>query len=82
MIDSAVFLFIDSTSALHVAGNRTYSPRGKTHHPEILLHPRAGRGRQHRHPLREDTRLADIETKHLKKQRHRELINKIRDFGP
>ena len=81
-MDSTVFLYSSTTRRRFMFPAIAPTPLGETHRPEILLHPRAGRGRQHRHPLREDTRLADIETKHLKKQRHRELINKIRDFGP
>ena len=50
----SVPLFIDSASALHVARNRTYSPRAKHSALRYFFHPRAGRGRHVHHPLRED----------------------------
>ena len=45
-------LYIDSTSALHVAGNRSYSIRAK----HITLRYFFG---QHQHPLRQERRSAD-----------------------
>ena len=50
----SVPLHIDNTSALHIAGNRTYSPRAK-HRAEVLFfRARTGGGRQGRHPLRQE----------------------------
>ena len=51
----SVALFIDNTSALYVAENRTYSPLAKGIALRFL-HPRAGRGHHDHHPLREDAR--------------------------
>ena len=42
--------YIDNTSALHVAGNRTYSPRATHIALKVFLHARTGGGGQGRHP--------------------------------
>ena len=60
----SVSVYIDSASALQVAGNRTFSPRAKN----IALryfHSRANEGRKSHHPLPQDgaaTRRFEIET--------------------
>ena len=77
----SVPLYIGNSSALHVAGNRTYSPRTKHIALRYFLVQEL---------VEDDTiiivyvktqdQLADIWTKHINKQRHRELINNIRGF--
>ena len=49
---SRVPLYLDNTSALHVAGNRTYSPRA-TYTALLFFRLRASGGGQVDHPLRE-----------------------------
>ena len=78
----SVPLFIDNTSALHVAGNRTYFPRAK--HIALryfFIQELVEGGTITISYAKTQDQLADIGTKHLNKQRHRELIKKIRDFG-
>ena len=66
--------------ALHVAGNRTSFSRAKHVTLRYLFVQELVEGRHDHHPLRQD-KLADIGVKHLNKQHHRELINKIRSSG-
>ena len=75
-------LYIENTSALHVAGNRTYSPRAK--HIALIYYfvlDLVEGGTITIHYVKTQDQLTDIGTTHLNKQRHRELINKIRVFG-
>ena len=79
----SVPLFIDNTSALHVTGNCTYSSRGK--HIALryfFIQELVEDGTITIHYAKTQDQLADIGTKHLNKQPHRELINKIRDMEP
>ena len=72
----------ETTSALHVAGNRTYSPRAK--HIALIYYfvlDLVEGGTITIHYVKTQDQLTDIGTTHLNKQRHRELINKIRVFG-
>ena len=78
----SVPLFIDNTSALHVAENRTYSPRAK--HIELryfFVQELVKAGTITILYVKTQDQIADLGAKHLNKQRHRELITKIRDFG-
>ena len=76
----SVPLYIGNSSALHVAGNRTSFSRAKHVTLRYLFVQELVEGRHDHHPLRQD-KLADIGVKHLNKQHHRELINKIRSSG-
>ena len=74
-------LHIDSTSALHAAGNQTYSSRAKHvalsyfYICEIIKE-----GHVSIHYVPTDKQLADLGTKFLIKQRHRFLIELIKNF--
>ena len=50
----SVPVYIDNTSALHVAANRTFSPRAKHICPQILFRSRASEGRKGHHPFCQD----------------------------
>ena len=78
---SSVPLYIDNTSALHVAGNRTYSPRAK----HIALRYFFGQelveeGKPSIRYVKSEGQLADLGTKHHSKHRHRNLIKLINEF--
>jgi len=77
----SVPLYIDNTSALHVAGNRTYSSRVK--HVALryfFIQELVKEGRISIHYVKTEDQLADIGTKHLSKHRHRYLIKLISEF--
>ena len=60
----SVPLYIDNTSALHVAGNRTYSPRAKhIAHRDFSLHKRVEEGKIGIHYVKIEDQLADLGTK-------------------
>lgn len=73
--------FIDNTSALHVTGNYTHSPR--TNHIALgyfFIQELVEDGTITIRYAKTQDQLAGIGTKHLNNQRHREHITKIRDF--
>ena len=77
----SVPLHIDNTSALHVAGNRTYIPRAK----HIVLRyyffvQELVKGKVSIHYVSSEDQLADLGTKHHSKHRHHDLIKLINDF--
>ena len=78
----SVLVSMDNTSALHVAGNRTFSPRAK--HIALryfFVQELVKEGKVTIHFLKKKQQLADLGTKHLKKHHHRfviKLINKFR----
>ena len=77
----SVTLYIDNTSALHVVGNRTYSPRAK----HIVLRyffvqELVEEGNIAIHFVQTQDQIADLGTKHAKKHRHRALIKLTREF--
>ena len=78
----SVPLHIDNTSALHIAGNRTYIPRAK----HIALRhyffvQELVEGIVRIHYVKSEGQLADfLGTKHHRKHRHRDLIEFINDF--
>ena len=74
-------LHIDNTSALHVAGNRTYSSRVK--HVALryfFIQELVKEGRIGIHYVKTEDQLADIGTKYLSKHRHRYLLKLISEF--
>ena len=77
----SVPLYINSTSALHVAGNRTYSPRAK--HIAMwyyLFVQELVEGKISIHyVVKSEDQLVDLGTKHLSKHRHRNVIKLIND---
>ena len=77
----SVPLYIDNTSALHVAGNRTYSPRAK----HIVLRyffvqELVMKGKVRVHYVKGEDQPADLGIKHHSKHRHRALITFINEF--
>ena len=77
----SVPLYIDNTSALHVAGNRTYSSRVK--HVALryfFIQELVKEGRITVKYVKTEDQLADIGTKHLSKQRQRYLLKLISEF--
>ena len=78
----SVPLFIDNTSALHIAGNRTCIPRAK----HIALRycffvQELVEGKVSIHYIKSEGQLADfLGTKHHRKHRHCDLIEFINDF--
>ena len=78
---SSVPLYIDNTSALHVAGNRTYSPRAK--HIELryfFVQELVEEGKASIRYVKSEDQLADLGTKHHSKHRHRNLIKLINEL--
>ena len=78
---SSVPLYIDNTSALHVAGNRTYSPRAK----HIMLRyffmqELVDEGKIAIHFVEAQDQTTGLRTKHANKHRHRALTKLIREF--
>lgn len=74
-------LHIDNTSALHVAGNQTYSSRAK--HVALryfYIREIIKEGHVSIHYIPTEKQLADLGTKFLNKQRHRFLIELIKNF--
>eukprot|EP00752_Nemacystus_decipiens_P015693 g14006.t1 len=75
-------LYIDNTATLNVIGNQTFS--GRTKHVALrffYIREIMEEGRISIHYVPTEDNLADIGTKHLNKQRHKYLIDKIQDFG-
>lgn len=74
-------LDIDNIATLNVIGNQTFS--GRTKHVALrffYIREIVKEGRIHYVPTEDD--LADIGTKHLNKQRHKYLIDKIKNLWP
>ena len=79
----SVHPYIDNTSALHVAGNRTYyPPRAKHIALRYFVQELGEDGTVTIHYVKKQDQLVDHGTKHPNKQRLLKLITKIRDFGP
>ena len=77
----SVPLHIDNTSALYIAGNRTYIPRAK--HIALRCYffvQEMVEGKVSMHYVKSEGQLADLGTKHRRKHRHRDLIEFINDF--
>ena len=77
----SVPLYIDNTSALHVAGNRTYSSRVK--HVALryfFIQELVKEGRITVKYVKTEDQLADIGAKHLSKQGQRYLLKLISEF--
>ena len=78
----SVPLHIDNTSALHIAGNRTYSSRAK--HIALryyfLVQELLEEGKVSVHYVKSEDQLVDLGTKHHSKHRHCDLIKLINDF--
>ena len=76
----SVPLYIDDTSALPVAGNRTYSPRSK--HIALsyfFVQELVEEGKVSIHYVKSEDQLADLIFKRHGKHRHRNLIKLIKD---
>ena len=74
-------LYIDNTSAIHVAGNRTYSPRAK--HIALryfFVQELVEEGKITIRLVKTQGQIANLGTKHPNKHRHRALIKLIRRF--
>ena len=70
--------YIDNTSALHVADNRTYSPRAKHIALRYFFVQELGEeGKITIHFVNTQDEVADLGTKHANKHRHRALIKLI-----
>ena len=77
----SVPLHSDNTSALHIAGNRTYIPRAK--HIALRYYffvQELVEGKVSINYVKSEGQLADLGTKHHSKHRHRDLIKLINDF--
>ena len=77
----SVLVYIDNTSALHVAGNKTFSPRAK--HVALryfFVQEVVKEGKVIIHFVKTEQQLTNLGTKHLKKHRHRFLIKLINEF--
>ena len=77
----SVPLHIDNTSALHVAGNRTYIPRAK--HIALRYYffmQELVDGKVSIYYVKSEDQLVDLGTKHHCKYRHRDLIKLISDL--
>ena len=75
-------MYIDNTSTLHVAGNRTYSSRIK--HVALrycFIQDLVKEGRIAINYGKMEDQLADIGTKYLGKHRHRYLVKLISEFA-
>ena len=75
--------YIDNTSALHVAGNRTYSSRVK--HVALryfFIQDLVKEGRIDVKYMKTEDQLADVGTKNLGNQRRRYLLKLISEFRP
>ena len=76
----SVPLYVDNTSALHVAGNRTYSPRAKHITPRyFFVQELVEEGKITIHFVKTQDQIADLGTKHANKHRHRALLKLIRE---
>ena len=77
----SVPLYIDNTSALHVAGNRTDTSRVKhVALPYFFIQELVKEGRVTVKYVKTEDQLADIGTKHLSKRRQRYLLKLISEF--
>ena len=77
----SVPLHIDNTSALHIAGNRTYIPCAK--HIGLRYYffvQELVEGKVSIHYIKSEGQLADLGTKHHSEHHHRDLIKLINDF--
>ena len=78
----SVPLYIDNTSALHVASNRTYSPCGK--HIALRYYffeqELVEKGKISIHYVKSENPLTDLGTKNLSMHRHRNVIKLINEF--
>ena len=78
---SRVPVYIDNTSALHVARNMTFIPRAKHIALRyVFVQELVKEGNVIIHFVKTEQQLADLETKHPKKHRHRFLIKLINKF--
>ena len=78
---SSVSLYIDNTSTLHVAGNRTYSSSAK--HIALryfFVQEMVEKGKITIHFVKAPDQIADLGTKHANKHRHLALIKFIREL--
>ena len=74
-------LYIDNTSARHVAGNRTYSPRAK--HIALrycFVEELVEEGKVGIRYVKSEDKLADLGTKHHSKHCHCDLIKFVNEF--
>ena len=79
---SSGLLYIDNAAILNVIGNQTFSARTK--HVVLSFFYICELVKEEKisiHYVPTEDNLADIGTKHLNKQRHKCLINKIKNFG-
>ena len=78
----SVPLHIDNMSALHIAGNRTDSPRAKhiALRYYVFVQELVEEGKVSIHDVKSEDHLADMGTKHHSKHRHHDLIKLINDF--
>ena len=77
----SVPLYIDNTSALHVAGNRTYSLRAK--HIALryfFVQELVKEGKITTYFVKTQDQIADLGTKHANKHHHRAFIKLTREF--
>ena len=78
----SVPLHTDNTSALHIAGNRTYIPRAK--HIALryyfFVQELVEEGKVGIHYVESEDQLAGLGTKYHSKHRHRHLIKFINEF--
>ena len=77
----SVPVYIDITTALHVVGNRTYSPRAK--HIALryfFVQELVEEGKITIHFVKTQDQIADLGTKHSNRHRHRALIKFIGEF--
>ena len=79
---NSVPIFIDNTSALHIAGNRTYSPRENIALRHFFIQELVEDGTITIHYAKTQDQLADTGTKHLDKQSHRELVKQSGTLEP
>ena len=74
-------VYIDNTSALHLAGNRTFSPRAKHIALRyVFVQDLVKEGKVTIHFVKTEQQLADLGTRHLKQHRHRFLVKLINEF--
>ena len=76
----SVQLYIYNTSALHVAGNWTYSSRGKHVALRYFIQELVKAGSITVKYVKAEDELADIGTKHVSKPRQRYLLKLISEF--
>ena len=74
-------LYIDNTSALHVAGNRNHNPRAKGIALRyFFVQELVEEGNISIYYVKTKDQLADLGTKNLSKHRHRDLIKLINEI--